>query len=638
LKLADPEKVIRRGLLAGLRPDPTYMTVSEWSDKYRELTTKSSAEPGRYRTDRTPYVREIMDNLGPQSKCKRVVFMKSSQVGATEVANNWLCYVIDLTPGPIMMVYPTDKLAARTSRQRIEPLLLNNPQIKSKIAQFKSKQDSNTKDMKDFAGGFFLLAGANAPSNFRSTPLRFIIADETDAYPQDCGGEGDPVELLEGRTKTFERNKKIFYISTPVDEETSTISKLYERSNKKKYFVPCPFCGSMQWLQFKNLIWEKGNYNTVRYKCSDCSQLISEKFKTQMLEAGKWIAECPENTAYAEGYHISALYSPVGWESWASIAERWDKIHAKKDTLALKAFVNTVLGEPWKEKIDSMNWEDLYRRREDYPVNVLPTGAYAVTCGIDVQADRIEYEIVGWGRNMESWSIAYRVLKGDTSQGEIWDQLKSITREQFTSEDGTFTKPIDQIAIDSGFNTQRVYNWVYEMASDKIMAIKGSGTGLMMVNQPRRADIKLNGNVVYRGCQTYPINVDMAKDELYNFLKQKPPLEDGDPYPFGFCHFPMHDEEYFKQLTGEIKEKTVVKGRTLFKWRAIRDRVEALDCRNYARAAVFVLGIDSMTDIDWTHYAYKLQQTTIKNKQAEEIDISKPQVQKQITRKKSDFW
>lgn len=621
--------------LAGMKPQSIKQTVSEWSDEHRILSSKSSSEPGFYRTSRTPYMREIMDNLGPQSKCKRIVFMKSSQVGATEVANNWLSYIIDLTPGPVMMVYPTDKLASRTARQRIEHLISGTPQIADKVAKYKGKNDSNTKDLKDFTGGFFMLVGANSPANFRSTPVRFVVADEIDAFPEDCGGEGDPIELLEGRTKTFERNKKIYYVSTPVDEESSLINKLYERSNKKKYYVPCPECGHMQVLQFQNLKWDKGNYETVHYKCQGCEAKLQEKHKTIMLQNGEWIPENPESS-YAEGYHISALYSPVGWESWASIAERWDKIRMRKDPTALKAFVNTVLGEPWKDRSDAPEWEMLYRQREIYQTNTIPDNAPVLTAGIDVQRDRVEMEIVAWGKNLESYSVDYRVYKGDTSQDKIWTGLKSILNETFQNKDGSIRKQIDQIAIDSSDNTQRVYNWVHEVASDRVMAVKGMDSGLMMVSQPKRADIKFNNRVIYRGCQLWTVNVSMIKDELYRFLKQKPPLKPSEPFPFGFCHFPEYDEEYFKQLTAENKEKIVRGGRVSYQWKKTRDRNEALDCRVYARAAAFVLNIDNMSKDDWQGYDQELKQ----EKQTQDIiqEVSEQKQPTNVKRRQSDFW
>jgi phage terminase large subunit GpA-like protein len=293
MDLANALQTVRSAFALGLRPDPL-LTVSEWADRYRMLTQKASAEPGRWRTSRTPYLREIMDCLSPRSKVESVVFMKGAQVGGTECGNNWIGYIVDHAPGPMMIVQASLDLAKLFSKQRLKTLFEETPQISDKIKPSRERDSGNTQLMKEFDGGFMKIGGANSAASLRSMPVRYLFADEVDGYPGDVEGEGDPLILAEKRTATFARRKKLF-VSTPTIEGRSRISSLYSQTDRRRYFLPCPHCGAMQWLKWAQMRFDtidKGNRKeaaNVRYVCeaSGCEKEIREQHKTKMLARGE---------------------------------------------------------------------------------------------------------------------------------------------------------------------------------------------------------------------------------------------------------------------------------------------------------------------------------------------------------------
>ena len=305
---------------AGLRPDPV-LTVSEWADRYRRLSGKSAAEPGPWRTDRTPYLREIMDSLSPLSPAERVVFMKGSQIGGTECGNNWVGYVIHKSPGPMMVVQPTVELAKRNSKQRIDPLIEESDVLRELVKSPRSRDSGNTVLSKEFPGGVLVMTGANSAVGLRSMAVRYLFLDEIDAYPGDVDGEGDPINLAFARTRTFSR-RKVFMVSTPLVAGWSRIEAAYAESDQRRYWVPCPHCGQFQVLKFERLRWPKGEPQKAAYHCIACEQAIFNHQKNAMLAGGEWRPEA-QGDGRTRGYHLSSLYSPVGWYSWERAAEDW---------------------------------------------------------------------------------------------------------------------------------------------------------------------------------------------------------------------------------------------------------------------------------------------------------------------------
>ncbi|MDL2289947.1 phage terminase large subunit family protein [Paludibacteraceae bacterium OttesenSCG-928-F17] len=571
----------------GLKPIPR-LSVSEWADKYRILSPVGSAEPGRYRTSRTPYLRRIMDCLSTHEPYKKVVFMKGAQVGASESSNNFIGYGIHIVPAPTMMVQPTEKLAERYSKGRIDPLIEMCPELAERVSSKKSRDSKNTILEKNFSGGLLLLAGANSSAGLRSVPIRNLILDEVDAYPQDLNSEGSPVDLAIARTRTFP-NKKIFIISTPTVSGLSVIEREFIMTDQNYYYVPCPFCGVMQTLEFSQLVWEKDKPHTAKYKCFHCEELIPERHKVKMLEEGEWQAKVPENANLETiGFHLNSLYSPYGWQSWAEIASEFMK--SKDNPAQLKVFVNTTLGEPWTEKGEAPPFKNLYNRRENYRLNELPDDVCFLTAGVDVQKDRLELEIVGWCSDKRSYSIDYRVLEGDTASMPVWDALAKVVEERWSKGNG-MEYPLRLMAIDTGFRTTDVYDFCRRYDATRVIPVKGQDNLKMAVAVPKTVDIKKDGKKAGK-LRLWNVGVSFLKSDLYGYLKLEKDSE-GVPPP-NYCHFPEYDEHYFRGLTAEELVTSYPKGYPKQSWVKRYERNEPLDCRIYARAAAVILGLDRL--------------------------------------------
>ena len=579
---------------AGARPDPL-LTVSEWADQYRTLSQRASAEPGPWRTARTPYLREIMDCLSPSASVERVVFMKGAQIGATEAGNNWIGYIIHQAPGPMMAIQPTVEMAKRNSKQRIDPLIEESHVLRAMVRSPRSRDSGNTILSKEFPGGVLVMTGANSAVGLRSMAARYLFLDEVDAYPGDVESEGDPVQLALVRTQTFAR-RKIFMASTPKVTGRSRIEAAYEESDQRRYWVPCPICGEFQTLKFASLRWPEGHPEGAVYVCEHCQQTIEHYQKTYMLEAGQWRPTATGDGRTA-GFHLSSLYSPVGWFSWEAAAKAFEA--AKKSPERLQVFINTCLGETWKEQGEAPEWQRLYDRREDYSVGTVPQGGLLLTAGVDIQKDRIELEVVAWGRGRESWSVDYLVLDGNTTEAAVWHKLTASLGTQFLTQSGV-RLPISIVAVDSGYATTEVYDWARQHSVPRTVVIKGDARALAPISQPSPIDIGPRGKRSRWGVKVWPVNGAMIKEELYRWLHLDRPTENsGVPYPPGYCHFPKYGEEYFKQLTAEQLVTRIVKGYRRTEWQKTRDRNEALDCRVYARAAAAVHGIDRYSEADW---------------------------------------
>ena len=609
--MADAFIIYNEGFNAGLKPDPL-LNISEWADKYRVLSQKASAEPGKWRTSRTPYLKEIMDCLSPYSGIERVVFMKGAQIGGTEVGNNFLGYIVHLSPGPVMLVMPTVDGAKRTSKTRIDPMFAAIPELKGVITDRRSKDASNTTLMKEFQGGVLVLTGANSAIGLRSMPVRYIFLDEIDAYKGDVEGEGDPVNLAIKRTSTFNR-RKIFMVSTPTIQSVSRIEYEYEQSDQRHYMVPCPYCNKRQLLKWKQIHWENDDPQTAVYICEYCGGIIEEHHKTWMLENGIWEKSNPSSKI--AGFHLSSLYSPVGWFSWADAVKQF--LDAKNKDNLLKVWVNTVLGETWLEKGEAPEWQVLFDKREDYRQELVPSGGLFLTAGADVQKDRIECEVVAWGRNRESWSVGYFIINGDTAREDVWNELTDFSRRYFEHSSGAML-PISRFAIDSGFATQQVYNWVRKQPLNFAMAIKGTDSGVTPLGLPTKVDLNINGKKLRRGAKVWTVGTSILKSELYQFLRLT--QNEDESFPAGYCHFPKYDSEYFKQLTAEQLVTKIVRGYQTREWQKTRERNEALGCRIYARAASICFGIEQFSETKWRN----LEKTLIPEKQeTAEIPVKK---------------
>jgi phage terminase large subunit GpA-like protein len=535
------------------------------------------------------------------SPVDEVVMIFAAQLGKSETLLNELGYIVDHAPGPTLFVQPTVETAKRFSRQRVEPLFSMTPCLAGKVAEVKSRDSRSSMLMKEFMGGLLIITGANSAVGLRSMPARYLLLDEIDGYPADVDGEGDPIGLAEARQRTFARRKTL-KASTPTVAGASAIEAAYEATDQRRYFVPCPHCGEFQILAFGQLTWTKLQLPPEQavYVCAQCEGRIEERHKTEMLAAGEWRPTAEGRNPNARGYHLNALYSPVGWLSWGRIAKQWVEVQKKPDKL--KVFTNTVLAETWHEKGEAPEWRAVYDRREDYPLGTVPAGGLFLTAGVDVQKDRLVVEIVAWGRAKESWSIDYGVLPGNTNdltEAGPWGQLDALLARSFVHESGAELQ-IRMLAVDSGYNTSEVYTWAKKYPMNRVVAVKGQDTGGALIGAPAPVEINLRGRRPIRGYKVWPVVGGIAKSELYGSLRLEAPLDD-QVCPPGWCHFPQYDDDYFKQLTGEqLVSRRNKRGFTVMAWSLIPGRENhVLDARVYARAAAQLVGLDRFQESDW---------------------------------------
>lgn len=574
------------------RPEPL-LTVSQWADKYRQVG-RPSPEQGDWRTSRVPYTREIMDRLSPSDPCQIVVVMKAAQMAFTEVELNALGCWAHRYPDSGMLVLPTTKTAKQFVRVRLDPMIEVNPTLSAIVAPPRSRSRSNTVALKEFQGAMWAIVGANSGNDLRSYPGRYALMDEVDGYPPDLDGEGDPTELVIQRTATY-RKRKILLISTPTLELTSIINRWFHRGDQNYYHVPCPSCRFYQKLVWGarnvkegrrgGLRWPSGKPDEAMYECEACGDHFDESAKLSILQRGEWRPSAPDNynpkTTGIRSYHINALYGPYGWpgNKWATLAAQWETDH--KDPIKNKTFINLKLGEPYIDPVEAKaNATTLFVRREAYGPEV-PSGACVLTASADVQADRIEAELVAWGPYEESWSMDYRVFPGDTSKitSSCWIELDHFLSATYIHSTGALLA-VKACCVDSGYNRQVVTTWCAERSARRIWATLGRAGQHPIWDAKWR---KLRGKYA----QARIIGVDAAKEVVYSSFRV---MEPGARY----CHFPMsmaHDMNYFEMLTSEVRvpDYTGPIPRYIWKKKSSSDRNEALDCR--VGAYVALLGL-----------------------------------------------
>lgn len=550
-----------------LKPPPT-LTVSAWADNYRKLSSESSAEPGTWRTSRAEYQRGIMDALADDA-IREVWVMKSAQVGWTEILNNVIAYHVHQDPAPMLLVQPTLEMAEAWSKDRFAPMVRDTQALSERIADPKSRDSGNTLLHKKFAGGHLTVAGANSPAGLASRPIRVVMFDEVDRYPSSAGTEGDPISLGRKRTATF-WNRKILAGSTPTIKGASRIEAGFETGDQRYYFVPCPHCDEYQRLVWSQVKWPDGQPDLAEYVCVACGSILTEADKPAMLSAGEWRASRP--TQGIASFHISELYSP--WSTWGEMAVAF--VQAKRFPETLQTWINTSLGETFEERGETVEATGLATRREPFNAQSIPQAVLMLTAGVDVQDDRLEVSVVGFGRDEELFVIEHAILRGDPGGLHLWNDLDQFLNRTRQTDDGR-NLLIEATAVDSGGHfTQQVYQYAAKRKARRIWAIKGAG-GFGRLIFPKRA-----GRAGKTSAQVFIIGVDTAKDVLYGRLKKvaTPGM--------GYVHFSATlDEQYFDQLTAETLIYRMVQGRRVRSYRpkSSGSRTEALDCLVYAYAA-----------------------------------------------------
>lgn len=592
--------VVRQSMRAW-RPPPR-LKLSEWAERHYRLSEESAAQHGRFTP--IPYQRGIMDAVTDPSVTS-VTVMKSARVGYTKILNAAVGYYMHQDPCPIMVVQPTIEDAEGYSKEEIAPMLRDCPDLGALLLEGpKSKDSNNTILHKKFRGGILSMVGANSARGMRRVSRKVVALDEIDGYPLSAGPEGDPIRLAIRRSEYY-WDRKILRGSTPTLAGISRIEAAFLEGDQRRYYVPCPHCGHMDILVFRRagggeegsdrghwMEWPEGKPEEAHFVCRRCGCSIEHRYKRDMVAAGEWRSEAPFR-GHAS-FHIWAAYSYSPNATWAQLAEEF--LQAKRDgPEALKTFVNTALGETWTERGEAPEWKRLYEGREAYPIGTVPDGPILLTAGVDVQKDRLVYEVVGWGEDKQSWCIDAGVIQGDTSGEAVWQDLdEQLLDRTWQRADGS-ALGIRVLAVDSGYNTNQVYSWARRHPMNRVIATKGVSRADALITAPSKVDVTVNGKRLARGYRVWPVGVDVAKSEFYGWLRlERPTAESKLPVPAGFCHFPQLGEEYFKQITAE-QLVTVMKrqGFAHHEWQLIPGRENHwLDCRVLARAAAAFAGLE----------------------------------------------
>lgn len=580
---------------------PPPRDVHEWAEAERIVSAESGSPwPGPWRTARMPYLREIMEAMTLSHPARRVTLKKGAQSGGSEAGLNLIGQVMAETPAPVLVMLPSIDMMRGYNRVKLDPMIQATPALSRRVEDVVARSgEESTTTFKRFAGGYLQLLTAASSANLQMRSARVLLMEEVSDYPLDADGRGDPVKQMEARAIIYSGREKIVKISTPGEEGTCRISADYEKSSRGRLFVPCPHCGEKQTLEWENLKWPSGRPQEARYHCAGCGAGIEEVHKPAMLAQHEWRHEVPELLEVHAGFAWNGLYSTQ--MKWADLAAEWVEIQGDQEQL--KTFVQQKLGRAWRVAGEAPEWQRLYDRREAWKRGHVPRGALLLTAGVDVQRDRLELSLWGWGRNRESWLVDHIVIPGSPFLWRTWEQVAAVLDAVLPHEAGGGV-PISMAAVDSGdgVSTAEVYAFVRKVGQRRAIAIKGRDGLPQAIAPGGKVDVLRNGKRV-GGMKPWLVGSSYLKGEFYGQLRlDKPTEESGAAYPRGYVHLPRHvvGEELCKQLVAEELRRTKQRnGQVRMEWVKTQQRNEALDCRVYARAAAVFLGVDRWPDSRW---------------------------------------
>lgn len=565
------------------------LSVSQWAARNRVLTGKVASEPGPWRNERIPYLAAIMDALSSRHPAPLVVFAKSAQVGGSECGLNWIGSTIMQQPVSFLALFPTDRVARQWVRTRLDSLIATTPALRRVIPLGRRTNAGNTLSEKHYPGGVLFTGSANIADDVASKSVPNLLFDDADRMPFVLDEEGDPIELALRRSTTYPR-AKAFMISTPTTAENSRVWPAWLSSTMDRFYVPCVHCNHVQYLRWQQLKWVEGKPSTVGYVCESCDALNEERHKTAMLAAGFWKAGRPDREQDVKGFHVNGLYTPIGLgDSWSKHAAAWER--AQGSQARIQVFFNTRLGEVHTGERQRIDWEQVQRRAEPYRLRDVPRGVLLLTSGTDVQADRLETQILGHGRDERITVIDYVVHYGDTTrttptadgQACVWQVLDEYLAREFTNAFGVRMR-LSCSLVDSGYLPDIVMGFTRPRKGRAIYASRGSTVATRQpIGRPSLPDVKRRGKTDARlGAERYEIGASVLKHWLYELLRADDGSADA-PVQMADRRIRFSQElptEYFRQLTAEVYDPK-------HGWveRANYHRNEALDNFLLARAA-----------------------------------------------------
>ena len=587
-----PLNAVLKALATALMPDPD-IGVDEWSDQYQIIPKDSgAAEAGKYRTERTPHARTVMQCLSSSHPCKKVVIMGASQMLKTQVGLNWLMATIHTAPSNFLWVAPSESLVKRASA-RIETNIEAVPEIRERVAKKRSRDSSNTINRKEYPGGSLNIVTSGSAKNLAEISVRYVFFDECDRTLEDVGGEGDAVALALARQTTFERTRKAYLPSSPLIKGESIIERLYLAGTQRHALADCPHCHTAQPLAWDNVIELPDG--DAGYTCQGCGAVLTEQDKPAMFARGAWSDGVQPLDGETESFTINALFLPLGWMPWRALLGQF-KSAKKADELGddsqLKTFMNTRLALPYEQKKEYNDADTIRARAEPYRVGTIPHGPVILTAGVDTQLDRLEVLVIGWGRGLEAWVIDYQIIHGNPAEDDVWRALDAALSVAYQTPSGGVLVPKITFVDSGGAHTQSVYDHILPMR--KARCIKGSSyLGDNILHKKTRVDVSWRGETVKGGVELWILGTHTAKDYLSARLK----IESGE----GQIHFPADlPDHFYTQLTAEY--------RTGGRWICPKgQRNEAWDMLVYAMSATHYLGLHRLPPDGWTKLEAQLQ-------------------------------
>lgn len=584
-----------------LKPPPT-LTVSSWAEKYRRLSRKDSARPGRWRSE--PHQIAIMDAFTDPKVRKVVVKAASQVVGKSQMMNNVIGRFVDVDPSNMMVLHPTISAAEKWSKGRLDPLIEETPALRDKFPSRKSRDSDSTILHRQFRGGQMFIVGVNAPADLAAQSVRILLADEVDRYPPSSGEEGDPLELGEQRTVDYGDFAKVGLFSTPLIEGLSRIDAAYQESDQQEWQLWCPHCKTHFAPMWRHVHWDddaagKPLPDTAAIVCPECNTRWSEGDRLRSVDAGQFVQKGKFDGIC--GFHVNAL--GCRRVSLPKLVRRWDKAH--RNPRRLKAFVNLVLAETYRESGDAPDWQRLLERREDWQPSIVPSGVVFLSAGVDVQPDRVEVRVYGFGRGEQAWLVDVRIVPAKPWDEETSAELTKILNGTWRHESGA-DLGLARLAIDSGHATNSVYQWAKRHIKRGVLIVKGGPDSIHEVIRAPRAVEVIGQKRSRSGAKVWMVGSGHCKRTIYDRLRLAA-SEDGS-YPNGYIHFPKWiGSDELQQITAEeLITETTRQGYARQIWRKIRERNEGLDCLVYAYAAAVQLGMSRWTDAQWTERSLTL--------------------------------
>ena len=632
LDLCHPARsVVFRAFAAAIRP-PVQMSVPDWAKARRYISAESGARnTGKWTHERAPHLIEIMEALGPNDTAEDVIFVKSAQVGGSEVGINFFGYIVEQDPGPIMIVLPSQDEAMKYVRTKLQPTIDESPSLRSRVLEMTTRSErGSTASFKRFRGGFAQITYAGSSKGLQMLSARYTIGDEVSEWPAEAGERGDPVTQLKARTEIYERDRKRLWVSTPALLGTCRITADYENSDKRRRYVPCPHCGAYQLLKFDRLKWESETWpHRAWFECAANGCVIDHLDKYAMMQAGVWIATAGEDgpgdvidpadlaswrarqmSPRKRGFHIWRAYTLFsGWDS--IVAEYLDA--KAKGHKQLVAFSQQVLGEAWEDKGDAPDAEKLHKARViEFRKGVLPHGPVVLTGATDVQGNRLEWAVWGWSEGMTRWLVDWGIVEGDPYDAATWVRHTRMMDARRYAVPGGAEIGVDAWAIDSGYASHAVYT--YTRGRPGVFAIDGrDGRTEPFVGSPRNVDVKWNGQRIPKGAVLWPVGTFPLKSDLYSAIRKAihhaeargTEAADGsqtEVWAAGSMILPADiDLAYAEQLTSEHLAQVETKsGQITRRWDKLSNRPnEALDIACYARAMAYHLRLDRLSPDQW---------------------------------------